>query len=163
MPEILELPFFAGVDDEQQPVFESLRVEIVDARRDIIRLMHSPVLARNLAAGDKLKVINAATAEYELEKRSGNLCLRVFRRQDIDSLDEQLTPALEKLGGQLDVKTDRALIYSIHFSIGFKQIEELLNKHCAQHPGAVWYYGNVYDPDEGVTPLRWWEEFESLE
>ena len=158
-----ELPFFAGIDEDEQPVFESVKVEILDPARHTVRLLHSPVFARNLASGDHVRVINPAAAEYELERRSGNLCVRVMRRNNIEAVAHELVPALEKLGGKLDVQTDSALIFSVHFSIGFTAIEELLNKACEQHSETVWYYGNVYDPNDGVTPLKWWQDFDSLE
>jgi hypothetical protein len=28
----------------------------------------------------------------------------------------------------------------------------------ARFPDSIWYYGNVYDPEDGVTPLNWWED-----
>ena len=158
-----ELPFLAGVDDEEQPVFESLPVEIVDPSNHSVRLLQSPLFARNLAAGDKIKVINPATAEYELLQRSGNLSLRVFRKQQIEELAEWLSPAVEKMGGTLDTQTERALVFSIHFSIGFSSIEALFNKACTDYPQTVWYYGNVYDPTDGTTPLLWWQDFDSLD
>ena len=78
-------------------------------------------------------------------------------------MSEVLTPTIEKLGGSLDLQTDRALVYSIHFSIGFSTIEKLLDTVSAEYPDTFWYYGNVYDPDDGTTPMLWWEEFESQE
>ena len=96
------MPFLAGIDDDEQPVFESLEVEL-------------------------------------------------------------LAPAIEKLGGCLDLQTDRALVYSIHVSIGFAVIEELLNTAGAEYPDSFWYYGNVYDPDDGTTPMLWWQQFDSQE
>lgn len=158
-----ELPFLAGIDDEGLPVFESLQVELLEDDAAHVRLLKSPLFARNLAAGDKVRVINADTAEYELVQRSGNLAIRIFRRNQIDPVEQNLTPAIEKLGGAHDLHTDRALVYSIHFSIGFQAIEDLLNRACQDYPDTVWYYGNVYDPEDGTTPLQWWLEFESQE
>ena len=77
--EIFELPFLAGINPEGDPVFESLEVELVEDTEDEVRLVRSPLLTRNLAAGDKLKVVNPSAAEYELLRRSGNLSIRVFR------------------------------------------------------------------------------------
>lgn len=159
----LELPFLAGINPEGEPVFESLEVELVEDSEDEVRLVHSPLLTRNLAAGDKLKVINPSSAEYELIRRSGNLSIRVFRLHQLDVLAENLTAKVEKLGGSLDRQTDRALVYSIHFSIGFQTIEELLATACKDYPDTVWYYGNVYDPKDGTTPLNWWHEFDNQE
>lgn len=160
---IFELPFLAGLNPDGDPVFESLEVEMVEDTEDEVRLVRSPLLTRNLAAGDKLKVLNPSSAEYELLRRSGNLSIRVFRVHQLDVLAESLTAKIEKLGGSLDKQTDRALVYSIHFSIGFQVIEELLNAVCKDYPDTVWYYGNVYDPEDGTTPLLWWLEFEDQE
>lgn len=159
----IELPFMAGINAEGEPVFESLEVELVEDSEDEIRLVRSPLLTRNLAAGDKLKVVNVATAQYELLRRSGNLSIRVFRVHQLDVLAESLTAKIEKLGGSLDGQTDRALVYSIHFSIGFQTIEDLLSETCRDYPDTVWYYGNVYDPEDGTTPLEWWLDFEDQE
>ena len=154
--EKVELPFIAGFSADDQPVFESLEVEIVDPAQDEVRLLRSPLLTRNVASGDKLKVISPGSAQYELLERSGNLSIRVMRRESIEALEQALTPKLEKLGGALDFSNPRALVYSIHVSLGFGPIEELLNDACARFEGAVWNYGNVYDPEDGTTPMEWW-------
>ena len=119
---------------------------MVEYTEDEVRLVRSPLLARNLAAGDKLKVIDVSSAEYKLLRRSGNLSIRVFRQHQLDVLAENLSAKIEKLGGSIDKQTDRALVYTIHFSIGFQVIEELLSAVVKDYPDTVWYYGNVYDP-----------------
>lgn len=160
---VSELPFLAGLDSAGELVFESIEVELLDASTQELRLLKSPLLARNLAAGDRVKLISAERAEYELLQRSGNLCIRVFCAHQLEKLEEQLTPKLEKLDGILDRQTDRALVYSIHYSIGFQTIEAVLNGVCEAYPDTVWYYGNVYDPEDGTTPLQWWLEFDKQE
>ena len=159
----IELPFLAGLNAEGEPVFESLQAELLDETSNRVRLLKSPLLSRSLAAGDILRVINPNTAEYEMERRSGNLCVRVFRKHRLSELEEHLTSAIEKLGGSLDFNSERALVYSIHVSLGFGPIEELLNSACEQYADSVWYYGNVYDPNDGTTPLNWWLEFDNQE
>ncbi len=159
----VELPFLAGLNEEGDPVFESLEVQFLPDDPQRVRLLKSPLLARNLAAGDTVQLINPDAAEYELIQRSGNLCIRVFRRHQLEQLEESLTPAIEKMDGALDLQTDRALVYSIHVSIGFQAIEDVLNQACQDYPDTVWYYGNVYDPKDGTTPLEWWLNFESQE
>ena len=156
----VELPFVAGFNTDDQPVFESLEVELLSADNDEVRLLRSPLLTRNLAAGDKLNVVNAATAEYELIERSGNLSIRVLRKEEIDPVEQLLTPKIEKLGGVLDHSNPRALVYTIHVSIGFNANEALLNEACAQFPGTLWNYGNVYDPEDGTTPMEWWVDLD---
>lgn len=72
---------------------------------------------------------------------------------------EELKPKVEKLGGSLDIATERALAFSIHVNIGFSAIEALFDEVMGRYPDTVWFYGNIYDPRDGVTPLDWWGEF----
>ncbi len=74
-------------------------------------------------------------------------------------LENNLTPQVEMQDGSLDIKTDRALSYSIHVNLGFAAIEEIFDNAMTAYPDSVWYYGNVYDPTDGVTPLNWWDSF----
>jgi len=163
MSEITEVAFLAGVSEDEQPIFESLAVEIINLEEEIVQLRNSPLFVRNLAAGDQIRLTNPTIGEYDIVRRSGNLSIRVFRRQGIKAVADFLNPAIEKLGGSVDLQTDAALSYSIHFSIGFNEIEELLNRCCENYVGTVWYYGNVYDPKDGCTPLLWWQDFDNLE
>jgi len=43
--------------------------------------------------------------------------------------------------------------------IGFADIERLLDGTMAKFTDSVWYYGNIYDREDGTTPLNWWDEF----
>ena len=160
-PDTIELPFLAGINESDEPVFESLEVEFMGNWPQHVRLMKSPLLTKNLAAGDILRLLNPNTTEYELIKRSGNLCLRFFGKRQLNELEESLSSKLEKLGGCLDLQTPYALVYTIHVSIGFQTIEKTIDTVCKDYPEVVWYYGNVYDPEDGRTPLEWWLEFDS--
>lgn len=159
----IELPFLAGLGPDGDPVFETIQAEYLEDESQRVRLLRSPLFARNLASGDTVKLINPSIAEYELERRSGNLCIRVFRKEGIEEVDEFLSPLLEKIGGARDLVTERAIVYSVHVSLGFKTIEDLLERATSTFPETVWYYGNVYDPEDGVTPLQWWLEFDKQE
>ena len=158
-PDKTELPFLAGTKSNGEPVFESLVVEFLANTPQHFRLMKSPLLTRNLAAGDVVRQINPVTAEYELISRSGNLCIRLFGREELIRIEPILTLKLEKIGGCLDLQTSGGLVYTVHISIGFETIESLLDKTCKDYPEVVWYYGNVYDPRDGATPLNWWLDF----
>ena len=158
-----EMPFLAGTNEQGEPVFESLEVEFIADTPKHVRLMKSPLLTRNLAAGDILRAINPDAAEYQLIERSGNLSIRFFGRDQLGILEETLSSKLEKLGGCLDLKTQRALVYTIHVSIGFQNIEQTIDDVCKDYPEVIWYYGNVYDPEDGTTPLGWWTEFDTQE
>ncbi len=150
--EIIKL--FAGQSPDGQKVMESVPAENMGEGR--YRLLQSPAFARDLARGDK--IVLAADGSPELEKRSGNLCIRVISREGLDNLEQQLTSKLEKLGGALDINTPRILVYSIHVSCGFDEIEKTLREAISGND-ATWLYGNVYDPTDGETPLNWWQEF----
>ena len=160
-PDKTELPFLAGINANGEPVFESLNVEFIADTPQHFRLMESPLLTRNLAAGDVMRVINPDRAEYELLNRSGNICIRLFGCEELIEIEQRLTSELEKIGGNLDLQTARGLVYTIHVSVGFKTIEALLNETCKDYPEVVWYYGNIYDAEDGVTPLEWWLDFDS--
>lgn len=149
-PQYIEM--LAGVDAQGSPIIEKIPVHINDQNE--CELAHSPAFVKGVARGDLLK-LNSETQQFEVKKRSGNLCVRVFCRGDIDRLGDNIAPELEKLGGQLDLATPRMLVYSIHVSCGFNAIEDIFNRHC-QSGESGWIYGNVYDPNDGATPLNWW-------
>ena len=108
-----------------------------------------------------MRLVNPDRAEYELLTRSGNVCIRLFGNEELIDIEQRLTPEFEKIGGGLHLQTTRGLVYTIHVSIGFKAIESLLNETCKDYPEVVWYYGNIYDAEDGTTPLEWWLDFDS--
>ncbi|QIL90789.1 DUF4265 domain-containing protein [Microbulbifer sp. SH-1] len=153
--QIIEL--FAGTNPDGEPVVERLQVRVNDD--DSVQLVRSPAFIKGIASGDTIK-INRQDPEkpgFDLVKRSGNLAIRVFCRDDSAKLSDQLSPQIEKLGGELDLESPRLLVFSIHVSCGFEEIEKILNSVC-DGANSVWYYGNVYDPVDGQTPLNWWQD-----
>ncbi len=146
------IEMMAGLDAKAQPVMEKLPVHIDDQNQ--CELSQSPAFVKGVAKGDVVK-LNDQTHQFEVVKRSGNLCIRVFSRGDIEALSDTITPEIEKLGGTLDIESPRLLVYSIHVSCGFTAIEAILNRHTEGDDHA-WLYGNVYDPADGTTPLNWW-------
>lgn len=147
----------AGTDSRGAPVLEKLGVALLgDGQFELLR---SPLFVRDLAAGDIFTCNENNPADYRVLRRSGNLAIRIFRKSDIAEVEEALTPEVKKLGGSLDLQTDRALVYSLHVNIGFGPIEQLFDGAMARFRDAVWYYGNIYDRADGVTPLHWWDAF----
>lgn len=146
------IEMFAGYDPQGQPVAEKLQVRVNDD--DTLQLVKSPAFIKGLAAGDTIK-LDPADGAFEIVRRSGNLCVRVYSRGDMAAVSERLIPELEKLGGELDVETPRMLVFSVHVSLGFSAIEAILN-NCLDEQ-CLWLYGNVYDPEDGETPLNWWQ------
>jgi hypothetical protein len=151
MTALSQIELFAGIGPNGQPVAERLQVRINEANE--CQLVRSPAFIKGLASGDWIKL--GSDGQFELLRRSGNLCIRVFCREDAQALSEQLSPALETLGGELDLETPRLLVYSAHVSLGFSALEAILAEHL--RASDTWLYGNVYDPNDGQTPLNWWQ------
>lgn len=146
------IEMFAGKDSNDQPIVERLQVKANEKNQ--FQLIKSPAFIKGLASGDVLQ-LNEKTGQYDIFRRSGNLCVRVFSKDDIEPLAGNLTPELEKLGAELDIESPRMLVYSIHVSCGFTTIEQILARHVRGN--STWIYGNVYDPRDGTTPLNWWQ------
>lgn len=153
---LIQLP--VGQDANGQRVLEKLAVYVLE-QPDHYELQQSPLFARGLAKGDIFHVDQQNPDRITVIKHSGNLALRVFRKTDIEILESNLTPQVEMHEGTLDIKTERGLSYSLHVNLGFAAVEALFDNAMAAYPDSVWYYGNVYDPVDGVTPLNWWDSF----
>ncbi|AFU99682.1 DUF4265 domain-containing protein [Simiduia agarivorans] len=154
MDSITEIEMFAGYNPAGQPVAEKLQAVKTD---EGYRLVRSPAFIKGLASGDLIR-LDEASGEFDIVRRSGNLCVRVFSQQDTAGFEEALTSELEKLGGELELHSPRMLVYKVHVSLGFKAIEAILEQQVPAD--AQWLYGNVYDPADGQTPLNWWLELE---
>jgi len=155
MSELGVIELFAGSRPDGSPVIE--RLQGVQEEGDAFVLARSPAFIKGIAKGDKIK-LDQKQQSFELVKRSGNLCIRVFAKEDLAQLAADLVPVVEKMGGELDHENERMLVFSIHVSCGFTQIEQALNEHIGDETNSEWYYGNVYDPKDGATPLNWWQD-----
>ena len=103
--QVIEL--FAGLGANGKPIVEKLQVRELETGE--LQLVQSPAFMKGLASGDVIRC-DVPNQEYEIVQRSGNLSLRVFSRDEIQSLSDLLTPELEKLGGELDLETPRMLV-----------------------------------------------------
>jgi len=155
--DIDRIPLVAGYDDNNEPVLEQIEVRHSTTPGECI-LEKSPAFVRNLAAGDRIRYPADTGTGYELIQRSGNLSIRVLRKHNIDDVAAVLTPEIELREGTLDRSSPGLLVYTLHVSTGFQAIESLLDGIVGQWPDTIWYYGNVYDPQDGATPLNWWNE-----
>lgn len=150
----VELNLLAGIHPNGQPVLEKVRA--LPQSENSYRLLQSPLFVTGTACGDLIEMLNNNPGRFRVRERSGQLAVRVLCRDDIGTLAEELTPAVEKLDGELDLQTPRALVYSIHVAVGFGEIERVFDEAIAKSKMAQWSYGNVYDPETGA-PLNWWE------
>ncbi|MEO6776773.1 MAG: hypothetical protein ABI467_27775, partial [Kofleriaceae bacterium] len=62
--------------------------------------------------------------------------------------------AFADIDGRLDGESNRQVVFTIPFAVGFEAIEKRLAIVMSNCPGADWMYGNVYD--ENQKPLSWW-------
>jgi hypothetical protein len=140
-------------DEDGRPVLEEVRV--APKGGNLYELLQSPGLALGLAAGDVFAL--AADKSYEVISRGGNVCIQIFA-PSVDVMKDATTRAIEELGGRLDGYEGRELIYTVSAAVGFPAIEAALQRIKDEFPVAEWFYGNVYEPTDGVTPLNWWKK-----
>ena len=133
-------------------VYEQVLVATKDDQT--YEVLASPGLLSGVAAGDTIRVRGAG--EFDVVARAGNVCVQVFSRSEIDEIDAFTTMQVVSVGGWLDGRVSRELVYTIPVSVGFPTIERILRDVVARFPTSEWLYGNVYDVDDGVTPLNWW-------
>lgn len=167
--ESVELPLLAGTHPNGQPVIERVAAQQIAApqneaqgRTDSMRfrLLRSPLFVAGVAAGDEIRLLRNQPGQFRVLQRSGQLAVRVMSRDDVTRIAQELTPEVELAGGRLDLETPRALVYSLHFGVGFREIEALFDRHVKRYADSGWNYGNVYD-DQG-QPLAWWEDLLKL-
>lgn len=110
---------------------------------------------QGIAAGDEFRLLGEDGA-FAVTRRGGNLAIQVFSAEPVGPLQATLTQRVARLGGRLDGSIERGLSFTVPVSVGFPAVEALFNAWVDEYPGWEWYYGNVYDPADGATPLGWW-------
>jgi hypothetical protein len=154
-PETITVRLFAGLNSAGSPVLEQVPATPTGDGR--VRLSASPGLAQGAAAGDE--VVLKADGQFDVIERGGNLCVQVLGEREF--AEAQLRPLVlrvESLGGWLDGGGPRLRVFTVPVSAGFPSVEAVFKEFVSDVPGSEWYFGNVYDPHDGVTPLHWWED-----
>jgi hypothetical protein len=142
-------------DSGSLPVYERLAVEEISPNH--FRLINSPGLVEGLAAGDEIEIDHTKPSQFNVLRRSGNICVWFFFPGAIDpQVAQTLEQAIGEIGGYLDGGTHSSLIFTIPARVGFLPIEALFSKAEKETSGATWMFANVYDPVDGKTPLNWW-------
>lgn len=154
MNSLQAVELFAGLGSDGQPFVEKVPMQPLED--GTFQLARSPAFIKGVASGDIIRC-NDNQREFEIIKRSGNLSIRVYSRADISALAHKLNGPMAKLGGELDIESPRMLVYTIHVSCGFNEIEALFTNVMGNDESCTWLYGNVYDPTDGATPLNWWQ------
>ncbi|MBK9579199.1 MAG: DUF4265 domain-containing protein [Fibrobacterota bacterium] len=142
---------FAGRRLDQSPVFEEVLAQSEPEGRFLI--LRSPGLVQGIAAGDLIMV--ESEGRFRVLHRGQNLCIQVFFPEDTSGVFEIIEAARE-IGCALDGEAPQLLVFTIQVSVGFSTVQRVFNELAQMVPGLEWYYGNVYDALDGVTPLNWW-------
>ena len=153
-PEELHILLLVSSDSERQ-MKEPVHAEVLDNGN--MKLLYSPGFLQGIAAGDEFRLVDDNGA-YEVVKHGGNVCVQVFSLNPIDEFKEVLRRQVAPLNGTLDGAIDRGMVFTIPVSAGFSKIEKVFNDFVASHSGTEWYFGNVYNPKDGTTPLNWWKK-----
>jgi len=135
-------------------------LEVEQLGENHFRLIYSPGVVDGLAGGDEFALTKSDRLGYTIIKRSGNLCVWFYfskQGQNRGPAAADVRAQVEQIGGWCDGGMNYLLVFTIPVSRGFHVIEPLFDSLVKQHPGSTWFYGNVYDPIDGQTPLRWWE------
>jgi Domain of unknown function (DUF4265) len=140
----------AGHKSSGEPVFEQVLVDRLDD--GTYRIIATPGLVLGIAADDVVRV--TPDSQYELVERGRNLAVQVYGNHD---LVDEVTKDVWELGGALDGRADNLTVYTIPVTAGFPKVEQVFNDLVGRHPEVEWYFGNVYDNVDGVTPLNWWQ------
>jgi hypothetical protein len=140
----------AGQKTSGDPVFEEVLVD--DLGNDRYRIVATPGLVLNVAADDVV-VFDRSKRTVSIESRGRNLAVQVHAPPEV--ADELVDP-IGKLGGVMHGREGPLTVFTVPVAVGFPAVERVLRDLVRRHPEAEWYYGNVYDPADGVTPLNWW-------
>ena len=124
-------------------------------------------MVQGVARGDEVRLVDESAGAFEVMKRSGFLAIQVFYQAPSGGLLDSVRAMVSSLDGMVDEVTERetgksrlgVVVISVHVDQGWNLIETRLNALVDHYKdaGANWYFGNVYDPVDGKTPLRWWE------
>jgi len=118
-------------------------------------LLHSPGFVEGIAGGDEFELVSPEGL-FQVTKRGGNLAVQIFSEDSIGNYLPQLSSIASSLGGVLDGNISQGAVLTIPVTTGFPAIEAALNAFVLTAPSCTWYYGNVYSPADGTTPLLWW-------
>ena len=141
-----------------KPFLENLLVEQLGT--NCYRLVHSPGLVPGLAAGDEFELAESELHGYRLLNHGGNVSVQILFSHGTNECRKTLVPMVEQIGGWLDGETSGSssglLVFTFPVRTGFPTIENVMATAKIISPDCECYYGNVYDLNDGVTPLNWW-------
>jgi hypothetical protein len=143
-----------------KPIYEMVPAEEVGPNR--YRLSASPGFAPGIAGGDVIEVAPAERLGYRVLERSGNVSIQLFLHRCDPEEQAQIVSVMRSIGAWLDGGKDVMhgsgclLIFTVPVAVGFGTIEQAMSRISLEFPVDKWMYGNVYETQDGTTPLNWW-------
>ena len=150
------IELFAGTKSNGNPVQEEVLVQLLEG--DQYKVLQSPGFVLGIAAGDVIKLIPFSSGKFELLSRGGNICIQIFKNSGTRDIKDACIELSQPLGGRLDGLSEKQMVLTFPYKDGFQSIEQVMNGFSDNYPDFEWYYGNVYDTEDGETPLKWWEQ-----
>jgi hypothetical protein len=135
----------AGKTSSGRDVMEEL---LVSPEADAWRLLRSPGLVLGTTVDE--------ARDVRVLRRGGNVAVQLFFMSDGADVVKAALAAFADIEARLDGESNRQVVFTIPFAVGFEAIEKRLAIVMRSCPGADWMYGNVYD--ENRQPLSWWSK-----
>lgn len=104
-----------------KPQFEPVHVE--GAGEGNLKLLYSPGLAYEVAAGDTIRVDDAGN--YEILGRGGNLAVRLYSKHLTDDVLAVLQEEFAALGGTLDGQVLNAVVFTVPAPDNIPKVQEI--------------------------------------
>jgi hypothetical protein len=152
----ITIELFAGTKSNGKPVQEEVLVQPLEGEQ--YKVLQSPGFVLGIAAGDVIKFIPSSSGKFELLSRGGNICIQIFKNSGTRDIKDECIELSQPLGGRLDGLSEKQMVLTFPYKDGFQSIEKVMNRFSDNYPDFEWYYGNVYDTEDGETPLNWWEK-----
>ncbi len=137
--------------------------ELVEAREAAggrFVILCPPRFAYGLAVGDEIELDATRPAGFRVTRHSRNLTIWVYCQTDASAraLASASATLLSEISATLEGVPNGMLIITAPLAAGWSAIEAVMNQLVARDPTACCEYANVYDVEDGVTPLNWWLE-----
>lgn len=139
------------------------RVPARKISKGVFRLCISPILVMGIAKDDEIE-FKEIDGSVNLIKRSGNVAIQIF--YDRFGCDHD---SLKGLCGDLGIATvdsfgEKAASMTVYPPCSLSSVAEKMDRFVNERTDLEWYFGNVFDPDDGVTLISWWNtpEFEGV-
>ena len=132
-----------------EPQFEPVHVE--ELSEGVLKLLFSPGLAYDIAAGDTIKVDESG--HYDVVQRAGNLAIRLYFKEPVGDRLTKLEQEFAAMNGTLDGQVRNGAVFTVSASGHVPKVRRVMNDFVKTNKDCIWEFGNAYD-SQG-KPLDW--------